>query len=166
LTLHECGRATPALGRSRITVGARLLRDGNLIANGGTADIARWTQSVAPDPTTDIRGIQELFDLTYRRRLPCAEFPQLQCRILIPLGAAMKRRDSSSEALLWQSCRRRCSPAPTLRFLHHPRYRNQRYEPCTDDLPTNSAARSTPKTQLTTWKNVTQPRPSIRRQPS
>jgi hypothetical protein len=44
-------------------------------------------------PTTDIRGPQKIFDLTDRRRLPCAEFPQLHCRILIPLGAAMKRRE-------------------------------------------------------------------------
>ena len=43
-------RATPAPRRSRFTVGARLLRDGNLVANGGTADIARSRQSVTPDP--------------------------------------------------------------------------------------------------------------------
>jgi len=38
----QCGRATPALRKSRITVGARLLRDGNYLDHTATVVEPFW----------------------------------------------------------------------------------------------------------------------------
>jgi hypothetical protein len=61
-----------------------------IVCSGSTVNLRKVS---VVDPQQTFGDLKKIIDLTDGRRLPCAEFPQLHCRILIPLGAAMKRRE-------------------------------------------------------------------------